>query len=53
MLYVSAEKIYSEINKLPKDDRAGRAAKLQEFRNRGYNTEEINQAIITISQLIS
>ncbi len=49
--YYSAEKIYSEINKLPKDDRAGRAAKLQEFRNRGYNTEEINQAIITISKL--
>lgn len=49
--YYSAEKIYSEVNKLPKDDRAGRAAKLQEFRNRGYNTEEINQAIITISQL--
>ena len=49
--YYSAEKIYSEVNKLPKDDRAGRAAKLQEFRNRGYNTEEINQAIITISKL--
>lgn len=49
--YYSAEKIYSEINKINKNDVDARRAKLEEFKARGYTDPSVVKALAKIKEL--